>query len=75
MRVTYSIKAEGQDLDIEVNDDLPIFLQDLEVAIRTRHPEANQNKHLIVIIVDGVLNGLASDEEEIALGELVEKMS
>jgi hypothetical protein len=70
MLVTYHFAEERHTLETREEEDLRDLMTEIVQELCVRHPELRGGPRLTVAVADGLLDSLAEDCEEIALGEL-----
>lgn len=70
MTVTYTLNGEEFEFGIELGEDLREITRDIERHLLSGHPELRDHERLHVVVVDGVLDGLAGGRDAIALGDI-----
>lgn len=71
MLIRYSLSGSAHELRLSGSDDLAVLCAEAEERLQAEHTELTGQPYLAEKITDGVLNGLASDNLEADLGELV----
>jgi len=70
MKVTYTASGKPDEFDIESGEDLREITREIEQHLLERHPDLRHDKRLPVTVADSVLNSIAEERGEIALGDL-----
>lgn len=70
MKIFYRIAAETFQLVVDEADDLSIYVQEILTALHDQHPELPKGPQLQVVVIEGLLDALADQQDEIELGDL-----
>ena len=73
MRVSYSVNGKPFGFEAQEEDDLRTLSVEITERVQAQHAELEANTYLPILITNGLLDSLADDAEEVALGELTGK--
>jgi hypothetical protein len=70
MRVKYVLSKQSHEFEITDSEDLATLCSETEGRLRGDHPELSGKKFLAERVANAMLNSLATDGQEVDLGDL-----